>query len=167
MTIKKGFLLLLFPFLSCQSKQEKFIQSELDNIRGQWKIQTLALPSDAPTSLKSFFKDGEILFLKCDYTAKRFASGQQVCASEMMLNGQLFANDYTYDASKNLFNFSLSLFAASSNNTQEQKLYPSASTLFDGSWQITFNTNTMTAIRQSTSTTKSYQGEVSFTAIKK
>jgi hypothetical protein len=88
-------ILSLLIFLSCQTKQENFIQTEFDKISGQWQIETFATIGVETKTLDNYIKSGIFLFEQCKYDKKQFKDESGTCRAQMELNGVLTAKYWT------------------------------------------------------------------------
>lgn len=159
--VRKYLIFIAIIAIGCQSKQEKFIQTEFDKIIGTWEIQSFSVSGSAPDSLKTFFKSGVLLFESCKYKKKNF----NLCAGQIALNGIVFDNTYKYDYSNKLFKFDQ--IGAYGTKPSELMIWTvrNGNLLLYGDWELTVLANTLTA-KQVFNANK-IGGEVSFTAIRK
>lgn len=147
-----------FVALSCKTKDEKAIQSNLNQLQGQWKIESLTVAKTESDSLREFFKSGELTFSQCTYNSKEFASLARVCGGEAVINGVLCNLSHRYFKNSTPFDFLINPFQPSPANR-------SVSLLFSGKWEFVVEDSKLTA-RQIPST-PSDPSLVTFTAIRK
>ena len=156
----------IFWVLGCQTKEEKYVQTEFDQLKGTWEINTVDLPSSAGDSLKNFFKKGEFLFYNCKYDAKKFA-GAEACSGETSINDSIFGLFYNYNYQNKVFKIFISVNSASSTISKDRRYYLSAAALLDGYWKITFTGTTLNAERVLDKEEKGDNKSTSFTATRK
>ncbi|MCA0231009.1 MAG: hypothetical protein LCH91_11135 [Bacteroidetes bacterium] len=159
------FVLLFFAF-SCKTKEEKFVQTEFDQLKGTWEINSITLPSSASDSLKKFFKKGEFLFYNCKYDAKKFA-GSEACSGETLINESLFSLFYMYNYENRVFRLAISVNSDSPSIFRDKKSYLSTSPLLDGNWKITFMGEKLNAERVLDKEEKGDNKSINFTATRK
>jgi hypothetical protein len=157
-------VLIILLFASCESKKDKFIQSELDKLTGMWEVNTFNIAGQVPDSLNNFVKSGKINFRKCGYDKKSFQSDSRVCDSEIEINSSLLGMGYRYDASAKLFDIKyMGLF--SSNPISEIKVLQKLELLMVGTWDMSVVGNSLTAKQVKNANNLNIQ--VSFTATRK
>ena len=162
---KYSIFFLFISITSCINKQEKFVQAEIDKIGGNWAIDNLMMPANAPDTLKNFFKKGELLFNSCKYSSKSSSS----CSGEAEINNVIIGVPFSYVYNSSLFKWQLTY----SNNDGFRSGSSKAQQIFDGSWEVTIDGNKMTAKRKDAIKSYGgdqatlYKGEVMFTATKK
>ena len=131
-----GILIILF---SCQSEQEKLIQTKVEEIKGQWKISSFVSGSSTPDGWKNLVKTGEFSFNSCQ--AKNLKKDDVYCQSNIELNGNIYTLAYRFDL---YFTFSLTPINTNGSGTvvfsQEDYLLTS---LMAGKWELTVKDNTM------------------------
>ncbi len=150
--------------LSCQSKQDKFVQAQFDMIQGNWVIDNLVMPANAPDTLKNFYQSGELVFNSCKYSNKTSSS----CGGEAEINGVALYYPYNYDYSLGQFVWQLGVSQYTPRTFNTRK----AIQIFDGNWEVVVSGNKMTAKRKGVNKdyldqATLYKGEVMFTATKK
>ena len=160
--------ILLLGFCSCQSTQDKFIQTEFDKIQGTWVVDTFSIPSTAPDTLNFFFKKGAFLFNSCTYYRKSFTKSGAACNGEAEINDVIISTFYSYSYSTGLFNWQLSYVDKNNFRYGASK----ATQLFDGNWEVVIDGNKMSAKRKGVDKpyldqATLYKGEVTFTATRK
>jgi hypothetical protein len=103
-TIYNLIISLLF-LASCRSEEEKFIQSELDKLKGVWVINNFTL-ENGTTEQMGLFKTGGIQFFSCTYNSKNstaFKAGVTGCSSDIQIGNLLYSFSYTYDYDKKVY----------------------------------------------------------------
>jgi|JI7StandDraft_1071085.scaffolds.fasta_scaffold170708_2 hypothetical protein len=146
---------------SCQTKQEKTIQTELDKIEGQWKINSFLVTGQNTDEWKDLFKTGELLFKSC--RAKNVKHSNTYCGGEVQINSSIYSINYRFDTN---FIFSISALSKDGSGiikmTEEEARVTS---LLSGNWEIIVNDNTLMAKQLKNS---AFAGAlVSFTATRK
>ncbi len=152
----------LFFLLSCKSKEKKDIEAAIDKMQGNWVVDKLTLPPNAPDSLQNVFKRGEFLFEKCITTS----SSSSACGGEVSLNDIITGVYYKYSYQKNQYEFGLL------GDTNTRPILAKMIQIFDGNWEIIVDGNKMTAKRKDVlkpylPQETLYKGEVMFTATRK
>ena len=165
---KYSFVFLVLGLFSCTNKQEQFIQAEFDKIQGNWIIDNLVMPSNAPDTLKNFYQSGELVFNNCKYNQKEFTKSPAVCGSSAEINNTVIEFSYKYDYDKSQFVWSV----GTNENTPKTFKIQRATQIFDGNWEVVVDGNKMTAIRRDVvksylNQATLYKGEVMFTATRK
>ena len=165
---KYSFVFLVLVLFSCTNKQEEFIQAEFNKVQGNWVIDNLVMPANAPDTLKNFYQSGELVFNNCKYNQKEFTKSPAVCGGEAAINQVVlfFAYKYDYNLSQFVWEVGFTNYTVKTFNIRK------ASQIFDGNWEVVVDGNKMTAIRRDV--VKSYldqatlyKGEVMFTATRK
>lgn len=151
----------LIYFQSCQTKQEKTIQTELDKIEGQWKINSFAVEGQKANEWKDLLKTGELLFKRC--SAKNVKHEKTYCGSDIQINSAIYSINYRFDTN---FIFSISALSKDGSGlikmTEEEARVTS---LLSGNWEIIVSDNTLMAKQLKNN---SFTGAlVSFTATRK
>jgi|JI7StandDraft_1071085.scaffolds.fasta_scaffold224419_2 hypothetical protein len=160
--LKMLFLILLT--LGCQTKQEKFIQSEFDRISGQWQIETFTTIGVEPKTLDNYIKSGKFLFQVCNYDKKQFKDESGTCSMEMELNGILLLSRFRYDYSTKLFYFNNLGFSISPTPAQES-VAQKGSQLLAGAWELTVTDNKLFGKQKQNQ--NGIKGDISFVATRK
>lgn len=136
---KYFFIGILFFVFSCESKQEKLIQTEVDKIVGQWKIDSFETANTAPSEWRGLVKSGELKFDNC--RAKNVKHDNSYCKAGVELNGEIYDLGYRFDT---YFIFSLSPVNRDGSGkivfSPKDALF---TTLMRGKWEIVINGNTM------------------------
>lgn len=129
----------LFTLFSCQSEQEKLIQTKMDEIKGQWKISSFESSSSAPNQLKGLIKSGIFVFKNCK--AKNVIEERARCGADVELNGDIYSLSYRFDT-----NFTFSLTPVKTDGTGRVIYTPNdflLKSLMDGNWEIVVKDNSM------------------------
>ncbi len=154
-------ILLLSLFSSCQTQQEKTIQTELDKIEGQWKINSFAVEGQKANEWKDLLKSGEILFKSC--RAKNVKHEKTYCVGDIQINSVIYSIGYRFDS-----NFIFSINALSKDGSGIIKMTDEetrVTTLLSGNWEIVVNDTVLVAKQLSNNP---YMGALaSFTASRK
>jgi hypothetical protein len=148
----------------CQTKEEKFIQTEFDKISGQWQIESFLTIGVVPADLNNYVKSGVLLFQECKYDKKQFKDESGTCGMEMELNGTLLLSRFRYDYDKKLFYINGLGFSISPTPAQEV-VAQKGSQLFAGAWELTVVDNKL--IGKQKQNQNGVKGDISFTAIRK
>lgn len=126
---------------SCLSKQEKFIQTELNKIEGQWKINSFVMEGSSANSWRSLLKSGEVLFNSC--RAKNVKNQNTYCDGDVQINAGIYKISYRFDSF-----FILRLRAISKDGsgvvamTEEEA---AVTQLLSGNWEIIVKDDTLIA----------------------
>jgi L-lactate utilization protein LutC len=126
---------------SCQTKQEKTIQTELDKIEGQWKINSFLVTGQNADEWKDLLKTGEIVFKSC--RAKNVKHSNTYCGGEIQVNSSIYSINYRFDT-----NFIFSVRALSKDGSGIIKMTDEearVTSLLSGNWEIIVNDNTLMA----------------------
>lgn len=154
-------ILLLSLFLSCQTQQEKTIQTELDKIEGQWKINSFAVEGQKANEWKDLLKSGEILFKSC--RSKNVKHEKTYCGGDIQINTGVYKISYRFDS-----NFIFKVRALSKDGSGIIKMTDEetrVTTLLSGNWEIIVNDTVLVAKQLSNNP---YMGALaSFTANRK
>ncbi|WP_428667520.1 hypothetical protein [Runella sp.] len=152
---------LLICFSSCLSKQEKVIQTELDKIEGQWKINALTVEGQNANDWKNLLKSGELLFKNC--RAKNVKHENTYCDGDIEINKGIYKISYRFD-----MNFIVSVRALSKDGSGIVKMTEEearVTQLLSGNWEFVVNDNILIAKQLKNNP---YTGVlVSFTATRK
>ncbi|TAF94834.1 MAG: hypothetical protein EAZ46_09290 [Runella sp.] len=135
-----------FLFSSCISKQEKMIQTKMDEVRGKWKIDSFESISATPNQWKGFVKSGVFVFKTCQ--AKNVREERARCGADVELNGEIYSLLYRFDTYF-IFNLNPATTDGSGMGIYTPNDYLVMS-LIAGNWELTVSNNTMTG-RQITS----------------
>lgn len=157
-------ILSLLIFLSCQTKEEKFVQTELDKLIGQWQIESFTTTGVEPKTLDNYIKSGIFLFEACKYDKKQFKDESGTCRAQMELNGTLLDFGFRYDYSAKLFYFNGLGFSISPTPTQEM-VAQKGSQLLVGAWELTVTDNKLLGKQKQNQ--NGIKGDISFTALRK
>ena len=122
---------------SCQSKEEKLIQTQLDKIVGRWKIDSFEPTSTAPNEFKGLVKSGEFLFGRC--SAKNVKFSNSFCKAGVELNGKIYNLTYRFD-SYFILNLSPTNTDGTGNVIFSKEDFPLMA-LMDGQWELTVSNN--------------------------
>jgi len=148
----------------CQTKQEKFIQSEFDKIIGQWQIESFSTIGVVPANLDNYIKSGIFLFEGCKYDKKQFKDDANSCRAEMELNGTMVGASFRYDYSLKLFYFN-NLGLSGSPTPAQEDVAQKGSQLMAGAWELTVVDNKLFGKQKQNQ--NGVKGEISFIALKK
>jgi hypothetical protein len=140
-------LLLVF---SCKSEQDKFIQSELDKVKGYWTIDGFSLNNATLEQKDLFNSTGTILFNDCGYTSsskKGFNEGYIKCSGQIQIGKLLYAHSYGYDYERKVFkNFDFGeRNEMIANNLKYVSNERVVNVLLNGDWEIAVVGDKMTA----------------------
>lgn len=156
--ISPFFAILSFFILSCKTKEEKAIQSNLNQLQGEWKIESFMISNTQSDSLNKHFKSGELTFSQCAYDSKEFQSSARACGGEAVINGVSCSLSHRYFKNSTPFDFSINPY-----QPRQENLF--IFSLFNGKWEFVVENNKLAA--RQIQNTQSANSLVTFTAIRK
>ena len=131
-----GLLLLIF---SCESKQENIIQTQVNKIVGQWKLNSFETANATSNQWKGLVKSGEFKFVNC--RAKSVIKDNSYCKGGVDLNGEVYDLTYRFD---DYFVFNFSLISKDGSGkivfSNDDALLMA---LMNGQWELTVSNNTL------------------------
>ena len=151
-------------FIGCESKQEKFVQSEFDKVSGSWQIESFSTIGVSSISLDGYIKSGKFLFQPCKYDKKQFKDEASTCSMEMELDNVLLLSRFRYDYATKLFYFNNLGFSISPSPAQEV-VAQKTSQLIAGSWELTVVDNKLFGKQKQNQS--GVKGDISFVAVRK
>lgn len=131
-------LLLVLVLLSCQ-KQEKLIQTKMDEIKGQWKIDSFEATNATPSQWKGLVKSGIFVFNNC--SSKSVKKDNSYCKADVELNSEIYSLTYRFDT---YYIFNLSPISKDGSGTIVH--FPDdflLTALMQGKWELIVSDNTM------------------------
>ena len=133
------YICILLLIFSCQSKEEKLIQTQLDKIVGRWKIDSFEPTSTAPNEFKGLVKSGEFEFDRC--RAKNIRPSNSLCSAGIQLNDEIYDLAIRFD---DYFTFSFGPISKDgTGNVVFSKDVVLLMQLMNGKWELTVSNNTL------------------------
>jgi hypothetical protein len=146
--MKHLFVILVFiGLLSCQNKEEKFIQAEYDKMEGNWVINTFTVSGNISDELKKTLKTGEMILRSCQYKLKNENTPVGCGGGDAQFNEYLYGIGTKYIYASKLFTLTLALYGTDPNviNNTVSKSQMNIIALINGDWDVTVTGNQMTA----------------------
>ena len=81
--------------MSCQTKETKYVQSELNKIVGTWSINSFTVEGEKASEWRGLLKSGEILFNNC--RSKNVKNESSFCTGDIQINSSVYKINYRFE----------------------------------------------------------------------